>query len=417
MPSKCPGTDERMIGGRTIGRGASKTPLPERVVRYYSMKWFLREKSQDNRGIVSWREELCGDLGERRTIVYEVVFVEPRRVEIREVPIPKPGPGEVLLKILYSGISHGTEMNWYRGTVPHRTKVIRDGLFVEEDTAPASYPNVQGYEEVGDVVAIGEGVHTVKLGERYATVCGHRQYALVDPTQAYFHRLPQNLDPKAGIFLALGGVAFDALLSAGIRLGESAAIFGQGVVGLLLTHLCRLAGVRPIIGIDPLPSRLAESLRAGAHHTLTPDRPDLAQVIRAWTRGKGVDVAFEMSGSYQALHQAFRVTANPFGTVVAGGFYQGEAKGLNLGEEFHHSTHKAGGATRMIALHERIESDTGPWGLRRVLETVWRLIVESALPVEGLITHVVPATRADEAFRLIDEHPEQCLKVILDMQQ
>lgn len=345
----------------------------------------------------------------------EIVIVEPGRIEVQEVAKPVPGPGRVMLKILYSGISHGTEMNWYRGAVPQRTKVVRDGLFVNAEGEARPYPTVQGYEEVGEVVAVGVGVRNVGIGERYATACGHRQYAVVDPTGPYFHRLPPTFDPKRGVFLALGGVALDALLSSGIRLGESAAIFGQGVIGLLLTQLCRLAGVRPIIAIDPIVSRLAQSLRAGAHHTLTSDQADLAQVVRGWTRGKGVDVAFEMSGNYRALHEAFRVTANPTGLVVAGGFYQGEASGLNLGEEFHHSSHGMGGATRMIALHERIESDTASWGLRRVLDVVWRALTEGVLQVDELITHVIPATRAHEAFRLIDEHPDRCLKVILDM--
>jgi len=346
----------------------------------------------------------------------EVVFAAPRRVELREVAMPSPPPGTVLLRILYSGISHGTEMNWYRGAVPHRRKVVREGLFVDREGASQPYPTVQGYEEVGEVVALGEGVDGVAVGERYACACGHRQYAVVDPRSAYFQRLPDGFDPKCGIFLALGGVALDALLSSDIRFGESAAIFGQGVVGLFLTHLCRLGGVRPIIAVDPLVSRLEAARRAGAEYTITPERRDLAQTIRGWARGKGVDVAFEMAGSYRALHEAFRVTANPTGTVVAGGFYQGEATGLFLGEEFHHSTHGIGGATRMVALHERIESPTTKWGLRRVLETVWRLIVDGTVPVGELITHVIPLERAEEAFHLVDEQPERCLKVVLDMQ-
>jgi len=101
--------------------------------------------------------------------------------------------------------------------------------------------------------------------------------------------------------------------------------------------------------------------------------------------------------------------------VVACGFYQGEARGLFLGEEFHHSSHGMGGANRMVALHERIESPASAWGLRRVLETVWRLLVDGSLPVEKLVTHVYPASRAAEAFLLVDEHPEACLKVVLDM--
>jgi 2-desacetyl-2-hydroxyethyl bacteriochlorophyllide A dehydrogenase len=346
---------------------------------------------------------------------HEIVIAEPRTIELCEIEVPEPGPGQVLLRILYSGISHGTEMNWYRGDVPQQGKTLRDGLFEDDPDAEPPYPSRQGYEEVGEVVRVGDGVDDVRHGERYAVTVGHRQYAVVNRDAPYFHRLPDDFDPKSGIFLALAGVSLDSYLSSRIRLGESAVIFGQGVVGLLLTHLCRLAGVEPIIAVDPIPGRREEAVGAGAHHAFSPDEPDLARTIRTITRGKGVDVAFEMSGSYRALHEAFRVTANPYGLVLAGGFFSGEGRGLSLGAEFHHSSHGAGGAMRMQAIDQRLESETAQWGLRRVLDHVWKLITDGSLPVADYITHVMPGTQAADAFHLVDETPEKCLKVVLDM--
>ncbi|HQK22030.1 MAG TPA: zinc-binding dehydrogenase [Candidatus Latescibacteria bacterium] len=351
---------------------------------------------------------------ETKAIYREVVFARPREVEIRQSAVPDPGKGEVLVRTLYSGISHGTEMTWYRGTSPGGRKDVKKGLFVERDGRGSGYPCVQGYEEVCEVVALGKGVVGLKVGDRVTCVCGHREYAVVNADGPYIRLLPPEMDPIHGVFLALGGVALDALLSAPLRLGESAVVFGQGVIGLLLVALCRRAGADPVIAVDPLETRRDMARAFGAHHALAPG-PELALTVRELCRGKGADVAFEVSGAYPALHEAFRVTANPYGTVVAGGFYQGEAKGLFLGEEFHHSSHGMGGATRMVALHERIESPASAWGLRRVLETVWRLLVDGSLPVERLVTHVYPASRAAEAFRLVDEHPEACLKVVLDM--
>ncbi|OQB37507.1 MAG: putative L-galactonate oxidoreductase [Candidatus Latescibacteria bacterium ADurb.Bin168] len=344
----------------------------------------------------------------------EVVFVRPRKVEIRESEIPDPGKGEVLVRTLYSGISHGTEMTWYRGTSPRSRKDVRNGLFEDGDGTHSGYPCVHGYEEVGEVVELGEGVNNLSVGDRITCVSGHREYAIVNAEGPYVRTLPPEMDPVHGVFLALGGVALDALLSAPLRLGESAVVFGQGVIGLLLVALCRRAGAYPVIAVDPLESRREMARAFGAHHAFSPGS-DLAHRVRGLCRGKGADVAFEVSGTYPALHEAFRVTANPYGTVVAGGFYQGEARGLFLGEEFHHSSHGMGGATRMVALHERIESPASAWGLQRVLDTVWRLYVDGSLPVDKLVTHVYPASSSAEAFRLVDEHPEACLKVVLDM--
>jgi 2-desacetyl-2-hydroxyethyl bacteriochlorophyllide A dehydrogenase len=275
---------------------------------------------------------------------------------------------------------------------------------------------VQGYEEVGEVIAVGEGVETVRMGERYAVVAGHRTHAVVSTKAAYFHRLPEGMDPNRGVFLALGGVALDALLSSDVRLGESACVLGAGVVGLLLVGMLKRAGVALVVAADPIGARRDMALALGADHALDPTEPDFARRVRSLTRGgKGVDVAFEIAGSYRALHEAFRVTANPWGLVVAGGFYSGVPEGLDLGAEFHHSSHGHGGAGRMVALHERIESAASPWGLRRVLDTVWEIIVSGALPVDRLITHTFPMTRAAEAYRLIDERPAECLKVVLEM--
>ena len=347
----------------------------------------------------------------------EIVFVEPYRVGVRDIPPEEPGPGEVLMRTVFSAISHGTEMNSYRGRAPYAHRQMRAGLFEppEDDREPA-YPCGSGYEEVGEVIAVGEGVSGVGVGDRYTFIAGHRTHAIVSVDDPYFQRLPDGMDAKHAVFLALGGVAYDALLSSEIRLGESACVLGAGVIGLLLVAMLRRAGVSPIVAADPIPARSELALEFGADHAFDPTEPGFARQVRSVTRAeKGVDVAFEMAGSYRALHEAFRVTANPWGLVVACGFYTGAPEGLDLGAEFHHSSHGMGGAGRMVALHERIESDTSAWGLRRVLDTVWEMLVASALPVDRLVSHTFPMSRAAEAFALVDERPAECLKVVLYM--
>jgi 2-desacetyl-2-hydroxyethyl bacteriochlorophyllide A dehydrogenase len=349
----------------------------------------------------------------------EIVILEPYSVGVRDVPEESPGSGEVLMRTIYSAISHGTEMNSYRGRAPGVDREMRDGLYEpeSEDREPA-YPCVSGYEEVGEVIAVGEGVESMQLGDRFTYTAGHRTHAVVSVDDPYLHRLPDGMDAKHAVFLALGGVAYDALLSSNIRLGESACVLGAGVIGLLLVIMLKRAGVSPIIVADPIENRRNLAMEFGADHVFDPTETGFARRVRSVTQAqKGVDVAFEMAGSYRALGEAFRVTANPWGLVLACGFYTGAPDGLDLGAEFHHSSHGMGGAGRMVALHERIESAASAWGLCRVLDTVWEMIVTGVLPADQLISHTFPMSRAAEAFALVDERSTECLKVVLDMRE
>jgi threonine dehydrogenase-like Zn-dependent dehydrogenase len=117
----------------------------------------------------------------------------------------------------------------------------------------------------------------------------------------------------------------------------------------------------------------------------------------------------ELTGAYPALHQAIRV-AGVDGTVVAAGFYQGPATALALGEEFHHN--------RVTLISSQIGSLPpalrGRWTRERLHETVIRLCAGGRLDPLPLVTHVIPARRAAEAYELIDTPPADLLQVILD---
>ncbi|HEY9378876.1 MAG TPA: hypothetical protein VIQ02_17510, partial [Jiangellaceae bacterium] len=133
------------------------------------------------------------------------------------------------------------------------------------------------------------------------------------------------------------------------------------------------------------------------------------KAVRAASRNdRGVDVAVEVSGSYRALHEAIR-SVQPGGRVVAAGFYQGEGKGLALGEEFHHNrvelvSSQIGSAPRGL---------TTRWDTNRMLRVVMELIANNAVDVAPLLTHVVDAADAADAYALLDRHPHRAMQVVL----
>lgn len=343
-----------------------------------------------------------------------VQFTGPRTVEVAEYgsePLPS---GHVRLRTLYSGISAGTELTAYRGTNPYLTRTwdAGDRLF-RDGAAGIVYPVAGwGYSEVGEVTEISPesadlpGVPAV--GDLVWGIWGHRSEGVVPAERLAGHTLPAGLEPLAGSFARVGAIAYNAVLAAGINLGEDVAVFGQGVIGLLTTRLARLGGAR-VTAVDALAVRLPVAGRYGAHLTLDAREDRVAERIREWTDGRGADAAIEISGAYPALHEALRSVAVG-GRVVASGFYQGDGAGLRLGDEFHHNRaqlicSQIGGVPQELS---------GRWSVERLQRTFLRLVAEGEVDVRSLVSHVVPVAEAAEAYTLLDERPADALQVVLE---
>jgi 2-desacetyl-2-hydroxyethyl bacteriochlorophyllide A dehydrogenase len=311
----------------------------------------------------------------------------------------------------------GTELTAYRGSNVYLTKRWDSDrrLFVSEQPS-VTYPlSGWGYSEVGRVVEIGgsgassgSGTGAMSVGDVVHGVWGHRSEAVLPAGDLAGHVLPPALDPIVGVFVRVGAIALNALLAADLHVTESAVVMGQGVIGLLATRLAVLSGAT-VLAVDRLERRRAVARRFGAAHTLDPTSGgDVAAQVRTLT-GAGADVAVELSGTYPALHEAIR-SVQPGGRVVAAGFYQGPAMGLDLGEEFHHNrvsivASQIGGLPTAL---------THRWDVPRLHRAILDLVAAGRLDVTSLVSHVVPFSDAASAYRLLDEDPSEALQVVLD---
>jgi 2-desacetyl-2-hydroxyethyl bacteriochlorophyllide A dehydrogenase len=343
-----------------------------------------------------------------------VRFVGAREVEVAEFD-PEPVPaGSLRVRTLYSGISAGTELTAYRGTNPYLTRTwdARRRLFVD-GAAELGYPvEGWGYSEVGVVTEVAPDVDgrpgVPAKDELVWGIWGHRSEAVVAASTLDGHVLPRGLDPLAATFARVGSVALNALLAAESHLGESAAVFGQGVIGLLATRLATLSGVR-VVACDAIRSRLDKAVEFGAVATVDVTTGSAAERTRELTGGRGADVAVELSGNTHALHEAIRSVAVG-GRVVAAGFYQGDALGLRLGEEFHHNRvelvcSQIGGPPPRLA---------GRWDQDRMNRTFLQLAAEGGVDPVGLVTHRVRVADVAEAYDLLDRRPAEALQIVLD---
>jgi len=339
-----------------------------------------------------------------------LVMREPGTVAVEEYPDPPLQPGEVRVATLYSGISAGTQLTLYRGKNPFVAKIFDDDKRLCLDRPPGGslYParGCWGYEEVGRVVELGSAVTKVKNGDLIFGCWGHNSRAVLAEDTAAEQAMPEGLEPINGIFSSIGSVAMNAILDAGIHVGETVAVFGMGVPGQIAAQLARLNGARAL-AVDLDDGRLDMAGRLGAAHLLNPGRCDVGLEIKKIT-GKGADKSIEISGFGAALHEAIRSTLYN-GTVVCAGFITGALDGLRLGEEFHHN--------RITLVSSQIQ-DVNPrvshaWNRLRMQKTVLSLARSGQLDLVRLITDRFPFAKGAEAYRLLDTS-RQCLQVVLE---
>lgn len=344
----------------------------------------------------------------------ELVFTEPRKIGFREYKERPVDSTEVRIKTLYSGISHGTEMNVYRGLAPFYDKTWDPQLHIfRAGKASWEYPITYGYEEVGRVIEVGNEVAGVKEGDVVALGYGHRTTGTVSGRFAKASVLPDDVEPVLGIFMGIAPTALNIVLDASIRVGEAVAIFGQGVVGLTAMQLAKLNGADPVIVVDLIDKRLDLSSELGADVTLNPRKcEDVAQTIRELTDGSGVDIAIEVSGSYKALHEAIRSCAYS-SKVVAAGFYPLSGKDLFLGEEFHHNRINVVGS-QIGGVNPGLKYR---WDHGRLRRTITNLIQKKKINLAALISHRMPFEEAVKAFELVDKHPDEVVQVVLTFDQ
>jgi 2-desacetyl-2-hydroxyethyl bacteriochlorophyllide A dehydrogenase len=323
-----------------------------------------------------------------------VWFPRARSVELREERVEGPGPGEIRVRALLSALSHGTERLVYRGEVDRHLALDLPSL-----AGGYGFPVKFGYASVGRVTAVGADIDAISEGDLVFALHPHQTEYVVSASLA--HRLPADTRPEAGVFLANVDTAFNVLLDARARPQEVAIVFGQGVVGLLITQLLRRAGLR-VIAIEPAPIRRAMSGRCGAV-AITPAQ---IEVIREMTAGRGADLAIDASGNPNALQQAIDAVAVE-GRIIVCSWYGAKRVSLDLGGNFHR-----GRLTIRSSQVGGIDPALAPrWDRARRLAAATDLLDD--LILADLITHRIAFARAAEAYKLLDERADETIQVVL----
>lgn len=274
-----------------------------------------------------------------------VVFTGNRTLEIMTFDDPTPGRGEVIVKMMASGMC-GSDLHFYRADNPNDF-VAQLGFKSFADRGLAADTRIiAGHEPCGVIEAIGPGVDPAqfKAGDRvivfhyngcgvcdhcrtgWTQMCdlgadvhglvvhgGHADYQKVPVSTLV--KMPEDLSFVAGAAVACGtGTAWGALCRLGISARDSLVVFGLGPVGLSAVQLAAAMGVE-VIGVDIDPARVENARSFGAAHVINAKDKDPVEEVKKLTRGKGASCAMDCAGGEIAKAQAVRCTA-PWGRIA-----------------------------------------------------------------------------------------------------
>jgi 2-desacetyl-2-hydroxyethyl bacteriochlorophyllide A dehydrogenase len=339
---------------------------------------------------------------------YPMAFISaPGIIEFREQPMRDPKPDEVMIKVRYAAIC-GSDLHLFRGKHPS-----------------VQLPSAVGHELSGEVIKTGSEVTHFAEGDQVTVepilACGkcdfclHGQYHLCAnvtfqyrqgqgaftnyfyaPENRIYH-LPDHLNLMAGALIEPLSVALHAVKKSGIRLGNSAAVFGAGAIGLLVCALVSRTSGRDIYCMDISDFRLEKALEMGASRTINSSHENALQCILSGTNGMGVDLAFEAVGREETLSTALQSVRKGGEVVLLGIFEETQIR---------------------LPVHlfvQREISLAGSQGYAWDFDDAIRLASSGAVPLGSLITHTVHLEELGKGFDLLVSPGNKAVKVLIEM--
>lgn len=345
------------------------------------------------------------------------VFHAAGDIRVDDVPRPRPGPGEALIRVTLTTIC-GTDIHILKGEYP-----VKPGLVV-------------GHEPVGVIQELGAGVIGYEVGERVLvgaitpcgqchaclsgklSQCGHgsgyeaiggwrfgntingaqAEYLLVPYAQANLAKIPAGLTDEQVVLLAdIASTGFAGAESGGVRIGDSVVVFAQGPIGLCATAGAKLMGAALVIGVEGDPIRQAVALTMGADVVLAPSQVDVVGEVKRITNG-GADVAIEALGLQETFENALR-SVRPGGTLSSLGVYSGKL-------QMPYDAFAAGLGDHTIV------TSLCPGGKER-MERLMKMVLSGRFDPMPLITHRFSLEEIGEAYRIFSNRLDGVLKVAI----
>lgn len=332
-------------------------------------------------------------------------------IEVGEIPVPRPAPEEVLIRVKAVGIC-GSDVHIYEWTPGY------------EHLAPYM-PLVLGHEFAGEVEETGSSAAGVQPGEKVAfesrscgrcpvcdigrhSLCQDRggiglmkkgamaEYVVVDSRKCNLRPIPPGVSFEEASMSQPTAEALHMLEQAEVCLGDPVVVLGAGPIAVTVAHAAKAAGAFPVVltGLSQDRERLAIARSMGADVTIDVQQEDAVALVKEMTGGLGAARVFEVSGSPRAFRQGLELLRKA-GTLLTFGIYPEEVP-----VDF----------TRRVVREMKVIR--GVYGASRTAwEKVLPMMASGQLRLAPLITQRLPLARVDEGFRMVLER--KAMKVIL----
>jgi 2-desacetyl-2-hydroxyethyl bacteriochlorophyllide A dehydrogenase len=331
----------------------------------------------------------------------KVMFVSPLQVEtVEEEFVPAPlGENEVLVQLIYSLISPGTELAMLSG---------------KEEWA--KLPLCPGYASVSRIVEAGTGVKDFQIGDVVFHYGSHSEYQVVEVKDVVIG-VPAGLDLRWVPFTRMATVAFTSVRVSGIELGDKVSVTGLGLVGNLAAQLARLQGAT-VIGVDLSSERLRTAKLCGVDYTLdgSGDTGKVKEQIMDITNGKGVSTHIEATGVSKVGIESLNYIGSQ-GEIILLGSPRGEYN-TDITEVLNYCHLYNRGCITFKGAHEwRYPTEPNPFvkhSLVRNSRIVFELMQQNRLQIEPLISHVIKPEQSKEAYEGLRTNKDQYNGVLFD---
>jgi predicted dehydrogenase/threonine dehydrogenase-like Zn-dependent dehydrogenase len=342
-----------------------------------------------------------------------------------DVPCPQLRPGTVLVRNRYSLISSGTEggtvklgkMSWL-GKARARPEQARKVLQVVQQQGVVTAfnvtmraletPVVLGYSSAGHVLAVADDVTGISVGQLVA--CGGSGYA----NHAEVVCVPQNLvvvadaalTPRQACFATVGGIALQSIRVADVRLGESVAVIGLGLLGQLVAQLLKAAGCR-VLGLDIDPRRIQQGVEQGYYSGALASDANVVEQALAFSGGYGLDavIVTAATSDNQPVALAGEMLRRKGRTVVVGRTEMTAPRDTYLFKELELRTSMASGPGINDPVYE-LDGIDYPYGYvrwteNRNMQAFLEQVAMGRVQTESLVTHEYPVDESRQAFGLL----------------
>ena len=312
-----------------------------------------------------------------------ILFTAPGVAELVEKDMPVCGDDEVIVKILRTTISAGTE----------RALLTGDPNINYKAAGSVKFPRQSGYSAAAVVTEIGKNVTTVAVGDRVAcSWSSHAQYCRLKETRVY--KLEDGITDAEAALIHIATFPTAAIRKCRLEFGESAIVMGMGVLGMITVELLRVAGAAPIIAVDPVPEKRELALSLGADYALDPFMEGFAEKVKELTSG-GAQVGIEITGRGSGLDMILDCMAR-FGRVAL----LGCTRNSDFSIDYYRKVHGPG--ITLVGAHTvarpKVESSSGWWTERDDAFALLKLLKLKRLDLARLVEEVHSPVEATEVY-------------------